>query len=365
MPEEPVFNTFRRQPLRPFFSLREFQIGLGTLVVLVAAAGWVVWRGAHPDPTLFAVDDQLLSGKGGTITVYERPVAPWVEPGSAASSAGPRLDPFPATVVSPGWRLSAPPQMFDEGNLYSKIDGRETFYKSYGFKKLHCLSLSTTEPAGLGIDLELFDLGSVQNALGALSAEISDPATVVTLSGQSLWYVTRNGGFLAQGRYYARLLGSDDHETVRQKIAGLRDALLASLPGESLPWAYELFVGRLRLSPSRIQYFAENAFSHGFANDFYAAGLPGGDAELFVSRRASDAAARELADKLAEGFAAYGQRVGDGGAADRRGRSIMAGAARPGRRTRQTAAADVSAERFSGRTAGRGEDARHRARRAA
>ena len=42
--EEPVFNTFKRKVYRPFFSLREFQIGLACLVVLVATLAWVLYR---------------------------------------------------------------------------------------------------------------------------------------------------------------------------------------------------------------------------------------------------------------------------------------------------------------------------------
>ena len=40
----------------------------------------------------------------------------------------------------------------------------------------------------------------------------------------------------------------------------VREALVGALPGETLPWAYEFFVGRLGFSPAKIQYFAENAF---------------------------------------------------------------------------------------------------------
>jgi hypothetical protein len=309
-PEEPVFNTFRRRPLRPFYSLRETQLGFGVVVVLGLLAGWIVWRGAHPEPGLFATDEQLLSAHGSTIAIYERPLELWTE--SPARGAAPQLAPFPDGVVSPGWQISQPPQMFDAATLYNKIDGRETFYKAYGFQKLHFLSLAATAPGGLGIDLELFDLGSNANALGALVAELSNPdTTTVHLTGQALWYTTRNGGFLAQGRYYARLIGSEDHDAIREKIAGLRDALLAGLPGEPLPWAYDVFVRRLQLSPAKLQYFAENAFSFAFANEFYVAGLPGEDTELLLSRRADPAAATQLAQQLATGFTGFGQRLPD------------------------------------------------------
>ncbi len=307
---EPVFNTFRRQPLRPFYSVRETQIGFVILFLLAGVAGWVVWRGAHPDPALFVGDDSLLSAKGAGVPVYERPLQPWIEPGSGRAVAAPaRLDPFPAAVTADGWQVVGAPQMFDAATLYEKINGREGYYKSYGFQKLHCLTLQRGE---LTIDIELFDQGTAANALGAFAGEISHPNAAVTATPTGLWYLTRNGGFLAQGRYYARLIGSDDDPVIRAKIAGLREALSAALPGEPLPWAYELFVGALGVSPAAVQYQKENAFSFGFATEVYSAIVPGGQTEMFVSRRASESEAAELAGKLHAGFLGYGKPTDTG-----------------------------------------------------
>jgi hypothetical protein len=307
---EPVFNTFRRKPLRPFYSLREFQIGILCVAILAVVLAWVVNRSAHSDPTMFGVPQNLLTDKGKAITVYKRPAEPWVEPGKvSASTSAPRLDPFPDAVASTGWRVTAPPQMFDESNLYIKIDGREGFYKSYGFKKLHFLSLASTEQDGLTIDIELFDLGKTENALGALAAEISKPDTEVNASKSGLSYSTRNGAFLSQGPYYARIIGSDDNELIRQKIATLLAAFQASLPRAPMPWSYALLVERLHLNPAKIQYDAENAFSFGFATQVYSAALPGSDAELFIARRDSEAEASALVAKFAEGFGAFGKAL--------------------------------------------------------
>jgi len=312
-PVEPVFNTFRRKPLRPFYSLREFQIGLVVVAILAGSVTWVVYRGTQPDPDLFAVDDQLLTSKGRDIPVYKRPVLPWVEPGSEAAAATSRripLGPFPEGIISEGWRLERPPEMFDESNLYEKINGREGFYKSYGFQKLHFVSLVSTADAALSIDIELFDQGNIANALGAFSAEISNPDTPITAGVAGFSYTTRNSAFVAQGRYYARMLGSDDAEAIRAKAAILRDVFLAALPQETLPWAYEVFGSGLKLSPALVQFQKENAFSFEFADQFYSVTLPGTETEVFVSRRENDAAALALAGKLAEGFAAFGKKLG-------------------------------------------------------
>jgi len=212
-------------------------------------------------------------------------------------------------VVSEGWRVTGPSEMFDETNLYNKINGREAFYKSFGFRKLHCLSLVAVENKNLTIDLELFDLGSVENAIGALAAEASNPESPPRIEGGGMVYTTRNGGFLSRGGFYARLVGSDEDPAIRKKIADLVPVLRAAFPAGELPWAFALFAGRLELPPGSLRYEKENVFSFGFATDFYLVKLPGDGAEIYVSRRDSAAAASALADQLVKGLGAYGKPV--------------------------------------------------------
>jgi len=308
----PVFNTFRRKVLRPFYSMAEFQAGVIILLLLAAVLGWVLWRGAHPDPALFSAPELEASAKPA-MEIYEPPVEPWIEPGSArmapASGAGSALEPFPASVVSDGWRIAAPVEMFDETNLYNKINGREGFYKGFGFQKLHFLGLVSERTKNLTIDIELFDQGSAENAIGALAAEASNPESPPRLEQGGLVYATRNGGFLSRGKYYARLVGSEDDPSIREKIAQLLPALRDGLPGADLPWAFALLAGELGLPAGKVRFERENVFSFGFATAFYLVKIPDAEAEIYVSRRGSEAEAAALAGKLIQGFAEYGKPV--------------------------------------------------------
>lgn len=312
--QERVFNTFRRKPYRPFFSLREFQTGLVIFLVLGAVTGWVIWRGAHPDPDLFTTPNNLLTAKGGEVPIYKRPLEKWVEPGGAArtdsSPATSPVEPFPANVISDGWKAAGPVQSFDETDVYKKIDGRETFYKSYGFKKLAFLSLESTSKKDLTIDIELFDLGSIENALGALTAEISDQKTPVELGPSGLSYFTSNAGFASQGRYYIRMIGSDDQDLIHEKVRMLKEALTAHFAGEKLPWTYALFVGQLGTSPGQIRYQGEDAFSFSFAKDVYSATIPGSEqTELFITKQSTSQDAETLVKQFADGFGSYDKSV--------------------------------------------------------
>jgi hypothetical protein len=244
--------------------------------------------------------------------VYKRPLERWVEPGSAPASQGTStsnaFEPFPAAVISEGWQANRSIEMFDSTDVYKKIDGREGFYKSFGFQKLYSLSLDSTKKKGLTLDIELFDLGSIDNALGAMTAEISDPKTNVKLESAGLSYFTSNGGFASQGRYYIRMVGSDADPAIQEKVKSLKDALIAHFPSEKLPWTYALFVGQLGVSPGQIKYEKENAFSLSFANQVYTATIPGStETSYFISKRSGPQEAGDLAKQLAKSFSEYGK----------------------------------------------------------
>jgi hypothetical protein len=302
--QQPVFNTFKRKLYRPFYSVWEFYAGIGVLVVALAVLGWVMWRGRKPDPDVFHVSEELLSNKGKETPIYKRPLQPWTEPGAVRAVAK-SLGPFPEGVTSDGWNAGGGVQEFDASTLYEKIDGRETYYKGYGFERLFFLSLSKE---GRTIDIELFNLGTIQNALGAFAGEISNPDVKLVTGKSGFSYTSRNAGFLAHGRFYARIIGSDETEEIRAKVRGVSDALAASLPGEELPWAYELFTARMKLSPRLVQYYARDAFTFGFANEVYSAKVKG-DMEVFFSKRENAEAAGRMARQFAETIAGFAKRV--------------------------------------------------------
>ncbi|PWT87684.1 MAG: hypothetical protein C5B54_11890 [Acidobacteria bacterium] len=311
---ERVFNTFQRKPFRPFYSFREFIAGIIILILLAAVVLWLEWRGAHPDPDLFLTREKLLTSKGGQIPVYKRPLERWVEPGGVApnstGAAANPLEPFPASVAGDGWQASGSVSTFDETNLYTKIDGREGFYKSFGFQKLYTLSLESSSEKNLTIDLELFDLGSIENAIGALTAEIPDEKAQasVKLEPSGLSYFTSNAGFASQGKYYVRMVGSDANPVIEKRIQAIKKDLLPKFPVEKLPWTYALFAGQLGVNPGQIRFEKENVFSLSSVTNVYSAILPGStETQLFITKRSGNDDATKLAKQIGDSFASYGK----------------------------------------------------------
>lgn len=275
------------------YSLAEVRWGLGVLGTLALITAWVAWRGAHPDPALFDDGTALLQ---------------------AALPPATR-GPLPADLAGPGWREEKLAE-FDDDNLYVKINGRADYFRGFGFKRLYSVLLVSEQDPAVTIDIEAYDQGSAANALGAYGGE-RGPDITPQVSETGLHHLDRNALYMARGPYYLRLIGSDESEAVRGKLQALAATLAAAVPGEPLPWSYGLFVGKLGLDPGRITYFAENAFSFGFARDVWVA-RPRADAqdlEVFVVAAADAAAARALADRFRGGFLELGEAAGKAGTA--------------------------------------------------
>jgi hypothetical protein len=288
-------RLFNREPFRHYrrtYSHAEVRWGLAVLVVLATVGVWIGWRGQNPDPTLFASSD---------------PSAAMELPGADKTTAASR-GPLPEGLAPDGW-TEGEVSSFDAQNLYVKINGRADYFLSYGFEQLTFLTLRAGDADDAPvIDIECYDLRTAANALGAFAGERKDGAP--ESSGGGLAHLSSNALFVARDRYYIRAIGSDDSAAIKSALGELRETLEAAIGGGDRPWAYELLEGGLQIPVDSIRYTAENAFSFEFAGDFYSA-LAEGDLQLFVSVRAEEAAAAELAGELREGFASLGKKKGE------------------------------------------------------
>ncbi len=320
--ERRVLNPRPFRVFRKSYSVTEAKAGAVVLVGLVALAAWVVWRGAHPDPGLFADPASTAAGPVAIADIEGRRAPDGPSPAGAShaeasgtapsSGAAAAVDrgALPASLATTGWKERTPSR-FDAENLYVKINGRADFFLSRGFRSLTFVTLEG--PSGTAVDVELYDLGSAENALGALAAE-RPPETKASSGGGTTWYVARNALFLARGESYARAIGSDESPAVLAQLEALRKAFEGGISAGEKPWTVALFADALGLPPDRLQYAAENAFSFGFAKNVTSATLDDGETELFVLPAGDAAKAKTLSAKFEEGFLSYGEKVAAAGA---------------------------------------------------
>jgi hypothetical protein len=279
-----VFIKDGRKHFRRTYSLTEVKLGAAIVVVLAAIASWVAWKGAHPDPELFKEAPSLVNR--GKVAIDRGPV--------------------PIGMAAEGWK-EGELSTFGPDDLYVKIDGREGYYKSFGFQRLWFVALTNADKS---IDVELYDLGEVKNAIGAFAGEVPESAKTEIANG--VVATDRNAMFLVRGRYYLRAIGSDESEATKVALAHAVKTFSEKTEAEPLPWSFDLFAG-LGVAPGKISFYPENAFSFGFARDVHAGLLPDGETELFVVEAATEEAAKALSAQYFEGFLQYGRKAGANG----------------------------------------------------
>ena len=323
--DDRLFVRDGRRSYRRRYSRAEVRWGEAVLGALAALLLWVIWKGAHPDPSLFAAGEGsdsstqvVIDGSapsGADRSAAGEPArggggaAPVPGAAGAAGATGTTdRAPFPAGLALAGWNEGAVAH-YDSSNLYEKINGREDYYKSFGFRRLHWVSLATAADPATTVDVELFDLRTAANALGAYAGE-RPPEIAPHLDATGMWHRARNAAFATVGRYYARIVGADESAAVLEQVEHVRTRLAAALPAEPLPWGYALFAGGMGVDPGRVTYVTENAFSLGFARRVYTAKLGDDDLEGFVVAAVDAAAAAALAQRFGHGFRDYGE---DGG----------------------------------------------------
>jgi len=291
--EKRILNPRPFRHYRKTYSLTEVRLGIAIVVGLAAVASWVAWRGSHPDPRLYG-DPAAVAGAA--------------KAGAAAAGAASSADrgALPPAMAPAGWTEGAVSR-FDASNLYVKIDGRADFFLSRGFVSLTFVSVSDPKAPGTLVDVELYDMGSPENARSAYTGEKPPDVTSTDADGSS-WYLARNALFLARGKHFVRLIGSDETPPVKAALEHVRDVLMKGLAAGERPWSQALFGDALAIPPDRITFAEENAFSFGFARGVHS-GTLADDTELFVMPAADAAAAKGLAGQFEKGFLGYGEAV--------------------------------------------------------
>jgi len=217
--------------------------------------------------------------------------------------------PLPMRLAMEGWE-EGPARSYDPDNLYVKINGRAGYYRSFGVQRLYCLTLQKGDDPTTVIDLEMYDHGSVENALGAYNGERGADQDPQVLT-QGLTHYARNALYLTLGRYYLRAVGSDETPPILAQLKKVRARFEEDVKGEPLPWSYALFIGKMGFKAGALTYFTNNAFNFSFANGVNVVRLDD-ETELFAELAVDAATAQAQAQRYIEGFKGYGAEVEPG-----------------------------------------------------
>jgi hypothetical protein len=284
---EKLFNPLKQKLLRKRIPRGETIFGAAFLVLLALVAVWVLLQKNRYDPAERDLSMEALAQSSVEDNLYRRPLKPWVEPGTAGSTApAPDLGVFPDGLLDGGWELDGRVESYDPSNVYEKINGAAEQYIAFGFRALHYVTLARDDRF---LTVELYDQGSFPNALGIFAAQ-REAGRPVERRGRAFYYPTPAGAVGGIGGFYFKIAADGTGAEVTEKAEALV-GLFSGLPvsQEAEPPGYSILADGLGLSLDRIAYERSDVFRYDFLSDFWFGTVGEGSAARYFVHQAADA----------------------------------------------------------------------------
>ena len=135
---------------------------------------------------------------------------------------------IPRTVGA--WQASGEDKYYDRGSLYDYMDGGAEVYLAFDLRRV--LARKYAGPQGKELTLDVYDMGSSEEAFGVFSCDREDPAADI---GQGATY---GFGLLRfhQGRYFVTVMTAEEDEASGRAVLEVGRAAAAALgPPGPLP----------------------------------------------------------------------------------------------------------------------------------
>ena len=243
---------------------------------------------------------QSATGHGGKPSRETEPVQ-----GLEAQNLSKRV----VSLAPKGWEIFDTVKQFTAQNLYEQINGRAEFFLAYDMIRMTFASFINSANKGEFIDLSIYDMGTPTNAFGAFSGERSKGGSPVRLGRAA--YRSGANFFFWKGRYYVRVIASEETEKLRKIGMDLAAKATAFLGNSGGPvWGLTALPQR-DLVPESVQYVKVNAMGLDFMTNTYLARYRKGKTvvKVFLSRRDSSETARTVVARYAGYAGEYGKGI--------------------------------------------------------
>jgi hypothetical protein len=150
------------------------------------------------------------------------------------------------------WQASGKDQLYDRETLYDYMDGGAEVYLAFDFRQVWVRKYAG--PGGGELTLDIYDMGSPEEAFGTFSCDREDPGAGI---GQGSEY---GFGLLRfhQGRFFVTVITAGEDEASGKAVLDVGRAVVKALgpPGPSPDMVG--FLPRESLRPDRTSYFHAN-----------------------------------------------------------------------------------------------------------
>jgi hypothetical protein len=196
------------------------------------------------------------------------------------------------------------PAFYSSSALYKYMDGGADAFQAYGVQALFHRQFQTGR---VDVTVDIFDMGTLENAFGMYAAERSPKREYLTIGAEG--YRGRGTLNFFQGRYYVKLLGNG--EGVDAALQQFATAISGKIGGGRAFPAVLAMLPDARRKPRTERYFRTDPLGHAFLSPAIQVvyGLDTGEATIMVSLGSNRADAASRLKSLEDHFHRTGQWV--------------------------------------------------------
>ena len=235
--------------------------------------------------------------------VMETKSLPVKEGGKNFSSEGPIVPP------PEGLTPLSQPESFSPETLYEKINGQAELYLSAGFKGLKAQRLSETDNPDAWLEVYVYDMGSGTNAYSVFSAQRRKDA--ISMDIGQFAYRTENALFMVHGHFYVEVIAFVPSEKLFDSVAIVAENFVRDTEIEGASIAGLGWFPKEGFDQDSLTLIASDAFGFERLDQVYTAeyNMDGTSLTAFISKRASEAQALELAGAFQVFLEEFGGKV--------------------------------------------------------
>jgi len=148
-----------------------------------------------------------------------------------------------------GWEAKEKDRIYDQESIFDYIDGSGEVYCSYNFSTL--LVRQFVKPQQPAITVDLFDMGSSEDAFGVFTHDYQDEGIGI---GQGSSYLAGSLCFW-KSRYFVSIWAEEETELLKEAVLDLGKAIAQAIPEEGSKPELLNYLPKENLVTKNIRYF--------------------------------------------------------------------------------------------------------------
>jgi hypothetical protein len=205
-------------------------------------------------------------------------------------------------------------EIYDNDNLYEKIDGRAPMYQDTGFVKLTTQRFTNNTNSELGFEQYLYDMGNSRNAFSVYSRQKrTDVVDMPDLDAKGFAYKTTNSVYVCHGQYYIEMVGFAESDELLNAMKGIAQKLVAQLPVDEKDKITEIGIFPQGIISGSVQLQIIDAYGFDGLNNTWSALYKVNDkaVTIFFSKRNNEGEAKNVAKSYNDFLISNGAKVID------------------------------------------------------